>query len=113
MADIATWVGIVRTDGLAVGLVIFGMGVVVWVVRWVLINVVTPVTARTLLVADAHIDFLNQNTEATRAITSSVTQVAQVQNVHGEKLDDIHDLLIVRRRGVTQQQVSAADKPAN
>lgn len=106
MDNPATWVAIIRTDGLALGLVIFGMVVTVWVVRWLLTHVVEPGTTKALLVADAHIDFLNQNTEATRAITNSVGQISAGVSMSGEKIDDIHNLLIVNRQGLTQAIVS-------
>lgn len=102
MDDVTQWISIVRTDGLAIVLVLFGMAVTVWVVRWLLLHVVEPGTTKALKVADAHIDFLNQNTEATRAITNSVGQISAGISVSGDKIDDIHDLLIVKRQAIRE-----------
>lgn len=110
-SEIQTWVSIIRTDGLAVGFFIFVMVALVCVIRWLGRNVITPVTAKSLEAVDAHITFLNENTKATQANAIGVGQVLSTQTVHGEKIDDIHNLLIVRRAGVSQQQVSQNTKP--
>lgn len=126
MDDLAQWMAVIRTDGLAVGLVVFGMAVIVWVIQWTMTNVVRPATTKALLVADAHIEYLNENSEVARTGAQTLIRVADgVEHISKvnlntyekvadtrEKVDDIHDLLIVRRQGVSQQQVSAADSPA-
>lgn len=120
MTQVTEWVAVVRTDGLAVGLVVFGMAVTVWVIHWLMVNVLKPGTAKAMLMADAHIEYLNENSNIARAGAQTLTRVcdgleyiSKVNTDTHEKVGDIHDLLIIRRQGVSQQQVSANDKPAN
>lgn len=109
-SEMQAWFSFVRTDGLAVGLVVFGALVFVYVLRWLGSNVATPLTTTAVQMGTAHVEFLNENTKATQAIASSVGQVLTTQGVHGEKIDDIHNLLIVRRAGVSQQEIGQNTK---
>lgn len=111
MQDVVEWVKFIRTDGLAVGLVVFACIVFILVLRWLGSNVAKPLTNTAVQMGTAHVEFLNENTKATQAISSGVSQVISTQLAHGEKIGDIHELLVVRRAGVTQQQVSQNDPP--
>ena len=125
MTSALQWANLIRTDGLAVTIVLFLMVVFVIVLRWIGTNVARPVTASSVAALNEHVNYLKESVLATKAIIAGVdlvkTDVSQVRakiDIQSEILDssrdkicDLHDLLIVRRQGVTQQQVSAVDEP--
>ncbi len=117
MTVLPQWMDFIRTDGLAVGLVVSAVAIFIAMLRWLGTNVAKPLTAVAVNMGEAHIEFLNENTKATRdlavgaqAINTGVNQVLSTQVVHGEKISDIHDLFVVRRFGVSQSQVKSGDE---
>ena len=124
MTSALQWANLIRTDGLAVTIVLFLMVVFVIVLRWIGTNVARPVTASSVAALNEHVNYLKESVIATKAIIAGVDLVKtdvrlvrakletqnEILDSSRDKICDLHDLLIVRRQGVTQQQVSAVDE---
>jgi len=102
LADLATFINSV---GVPVAMLCFGCFIVWRAGKWIGHRIFEPLVGTAQDVGSAHVEYLRENTRATAASAVGVSQVLANQERAYPKIDDIHEHLIVRPHGVSQQQV--------
>lgn len=103
LADLATFINSV---GVPVAMLCFGCFVIWHAGKWFGGKLLVPVVETVQEVGSAHIKYLQANTLATETAAAGVSEVLANQHKTYPKIDDIHDRLIVRPYGMSQQHVS-------
>ena len=76
---------------------------------WFANHVATPLTDKALEIGSAHIHFLNENTRATQVSAVTIGQVLSNQENYGPKIHELHEKLVTKVTGTSQQQDSVSD----